>query len=127
MTKYLYTLENIHEVQDIISDLAKSLYGTRSACPTTPEAQVFFMNNYEEAMNEELEREAAVLKARSERDGIEYRSWSHYYDEKERRDNEAWERENAERQAKAAHDAELKRRFSPLPVVEAWEHGDTVH
>jgi hypothetical protein len=120
---HVYTLENIHEVQDIISDLAKGLYGTRSACPRTPEAQVFFMNNYEAAFKEEEEREAALLKRNSERDGIEYRNWSHYYSEQDRRAAEAWERENAARIEQQAHKAEFNRRGSPLPAIEAWEHG----
>lgn len=124
---HVYTLANIHEVQDIISDLAKSVYGTRSACPRTPEDQVSFMNRYDSLIEDALEDE------KRERDNrLAYLNHKHG----QVFDNLAVaERFNQQ----AAHDrymveielervaaderAEFNRRGSPMPIIEAWEHG----
>lgn len=124
---HVYTLANIHEVQDIISDLAKSVYGTRAACPTTPEAQVSFMNSYDSLIEDALEDE------RRERDNrLAYLNQKHgqVFDTlaiAERFNQQAaHERYMAEIELErqlAYERAEFTRRYSPRPIIEAWEHG----
>lgn len=111
------------EFQESYSDLFKSLYGFRPRGYTSPEAMLAFYDGYEAAFESQQEEEREALRRISARDGVEYSSWSHYYSEKERKAEEEWERENAVRIEQAAHKAEMNRRFSPLPVIEAWEHG----
>jgi hypothetical protein len=110
------------DFQEAYSDLYKGINGFRPRGHDT-QTMLHFFDTYEAQFEESEEDDRRALKARSERDGIEYRSWSHYYDEKERRDYEAYEREQAARQAVLAERAEMYRRFSPLPVVEDWMYG----
>jgi hypothetical protein len=104
-------------------DLYKGLNDIKPRWYTSPEDMLRFFDTYEAQLEEHKAREAEELARLSERDGIQYRSWMHYYDEKERRDHEAWERQNAERQAKADYQEELRRRWSPLAVIRMWEYG----
>lgn len=113
------------DFQESYSDLFKGLYGFRPRGHDA-ETMLHFFDTYEEAFKENEAEEARALEFVSERDGIEYRSWSHYYDEKERRDYEEYAREQAARQAKLAEKAEMNRRFSPLPVIEDWLYGCAV-
>lgn len=110
------------DFQEAYSDLYKSLHGFR---PRGHDAATMlrFFDNYETELAEVQAEEDRALARESEHDGVEYRSWSHYYDVKEARDHAEWERENAARQAKLAERAEMYRRFSPLPVVEDWLYG----
>lgn len=110
------------DFQDSFSDLYKNIHGFRPR-GFSLESMLHFFDNYETELAEVEAEEARALKARSDRDGVKYRSWSHYYDVKEARDHAEWERENAARQAKLAERAEMYRRFSPLPVVEDWLYG----
>lgn len=109
--------------QESFSDLYKSLNGFRPRCTFSPEAMLRFFDSYEDEMEAQAEQEREALARASERDGVEYRSWSHYYDLKEQRDFAAWRREEDARQAREAVKAEMRRRFSPLPVIEDWMYG----
>jgi len=125
--KHVYTLANIHEVSDIISDMAKDVFGTRAACPTTPEAQVSFMNRYGDLIAEALEEERNERVQRhlylNQKHGQTFAT----YEEAERFNIEAamarFEREAAALAQVRNIRAEFMRRGSPLPVIEAWEHG----
>lgn len=110
------------DFQEAYSDLYKGINGFRPRGHSV-EAMLHFFDTYEAQFEESEEDDRRALKARSERDGIEYRNWSHYYDEKERRDYEAYERQQAARQAVLDERAEMYRRFSPLPVIEDWLYG----
>ncbi len=107
---------------DSYSDLYKGINGFRPR-GHSPETMLHFFDTYEAQLAEHLEEEKRQLAYVSERDGVAYTSWMHYYDVKEQRDNEAWLAEKALKDAKLAHQAEFIRRGSPLPVIEAWEHG----
>jgi hypothetical protein len=111
------------DFQSAYSDLFKGLHGFRPSLNTSPEDMLRFFDTYEAAFEENEAEEAAALARVSERDGIQYRNWMHYYDEKEKRDYAEWQAEEAKRQEAAAHVAEFNRRGSPLPTIEAWEHG----
>lgn len=110
------------DFQEAYSDLYKGLNGFR---PRGHDAETMlrFFDSYEERMAEHVAEEAAELARLSNMDGIQYRSWSHYYDEQERRDYDAWERAQAERQEALDYRAAFNARFSSLPAIEAWEHG----
>jgi len=110
------------DFQDSYSDLHKGLHGFRPRY-STPEQMLRFFGDYEEAMEAHLAQEAAELIRLSERDGIAYRNWFHYYDEQERRDYEDYERQRIEREKQQARKAEMMRRGSPLPVIEDWDYG----
>ena len=110
------------DFQEAYSDLYKGLNGFR---PRGHDAETMlrFFDTYEAAFEESEAEEAAALKHRSEQDGVEYTSWSHYYKVQEEKDHAEYLKEEAVRQEEAAIAAEMTRRFSPLPVIDAWEHG----
>jgi hypothetical protein len=109
--------------QDAYSDLYKELNGFRPRCTTSPEQMLRFFDSYEDEFEAQAEQEREALARASERDGIQYRDWSHYYDCKEQRDFEEWRREDEARKAREAVKMEMRRRFSPLPVIEDWMYG----
>jgi len=111
--------------QDSYSDLFKGLHGfrPRGEYLCSPEVMLNFFDSYDQAMADYAAEEAAELARYSAEDGIEYRNWSHYYDEKERRDYEAWERAQVERQEALDYRAAFNARGSALPAIEAWEYG----
>ena len=110
------------DFQETYSDLYKGLNGFR---PRGHDAETMlrFFDTYEAAFEESEAEEAAALARRSETDGVEYTSWSHYYSVQEAKDHAEYLKEEAIRQEEAARAAEMARRFSPLPAIEAWEHG----
>ena len=101
-------------------DLYKSLHGIKPRWETSPEVMLHFFDNYEAEMEAEHQRELDALKVRSERDGVEYTSWSHYYDVKESVAHAKWEAEQAETLAKAM---ERQLRGGILDTIEDWEYG----
>lgn len=117
------------DFQESYSDLYKGLHGFR---PRGHDAATMlrFFDTYEQAFAEEEAREAALLKDRSARDGVEYRSWSHYYDVQEekmeaeyRRESEAREAEEEAKRA-AAHERTL--RGGIIDTIDDWDHGDSI-
>lgn len=110
------------DFQESYSDLYKGINGFRPR-GHSPETMLRFFDTYEVQLAEHEAEEKRQLAYVSERDGVEYRSWSHYYDVKEAADHAAWKAEEAARQAKLARRAEMYRRFSPLPVIEDWLYG----
>lgn len=123
-TERTLTLEDMKtpDFQDSYSDLYKGINGFRPR-GHSPEVMLHFFDTYEESLAQHVAEEAAELARLSAMDGIQYRNWSHYYDEKERKDYEAWERAHAERQEALDYRAAFNARFSSLPAIEAWEHG----
>lgn len=125
--KHVYTLANIHEVSDIISDMAKDVYGTRAACPTTPEAQVSFMNRYDDLIAEALEEQEgarvirlAYLNKKHDQVFPDLQAAEHFNVQAALA---RYEREAAAEEAERAEKAEFVRRGSPMPAIIAWEHG----
>jgi len=104
-------------------DLFKSLHGIKPRWETCPEVMLHFFDNYEAEMEAELQRERDALKIRSERDGVEYASWSHYYELKEARDEAEWQAEQAKLSAEIK---ERQLRGGILDTIEDWEHGSSV-
>lgn len=123
-TQAVLTLSDMEtqDYQEAYSDLYKGINGFR---PRGHDAATMlqFFNTYEAQFEESQEDDRRALKARSERDGVEYTSWSHYYDVKEAKDYAEWQAEEAKRAALAAEAAEFVRRGSPMPAIIAWEHG----
>lgn len=114
------------DFQESYSDLFKGLHGFRPRGLMDPATMLRFFDTYEDSFAEHEAEEARQLQYVSDRDGIQYRNWSHFYDEKERVAQEAYEREEAVRQAERAEKAEMNRRFSPLPIIEDWLYGCAV-
>ena len=110
------------DFQDAYSDLYKGINGFRPR-GHSPEQMLHFFDTYEARYQEHEAEEAAALARRSEQDGIEYRSWSHYYDVKEAQDHALWEVEEKVRLARLAERKEFSRRGSPMPAIVAWEYG----
>jgi hypothetical protein len=108
--------------QESYSDLYKGIHGIRPRGHSV-EMMLHFFDTYEQEFERHQAEEDAVLAYRSEKDGIQYTSWSHYYDVKEAKDADEWEAEQAIRKAEADLKAEFARRGSPLPAIEAWEYG----
>lgn len=108
--------------QEAYSDLYKGLYGIRPRGHSV-ETMLHFFDTYEKEFERHQAEEDAALAYRSEQDGIKYTSWNHFYQVKEAKEQEAWEAEQATRKAEADLKAEFARRGSPLPFIEAWEHG----
>jgi len=110
------------DFQSAYSDLYKGINGFR---PRGHDAETMlrFFDTYEAQFHESEVEEAVALQRRSDRDGIQYTSWSHYYECKDNQAHEEWTKEQALLDAELAHKAEFERRDSPLPVIEAWEHG----
>lgn len=111
------------EFRETYYDLYKGLNGIKPRWETSPEVMLHFFDTYEEQYAAEREREAAELAALSQQDGIEYRNWSHFYDEKERRDEEAYQREAEAKASKRDYLARVAARFSPLAAIREWEYG----
>lgn len=110
------------DFQEAYSDLYKGLNGFRPRGHDA-ETMLHFFDTYEARFEESQEEDRQALARASERDGVEYTSWSHYYDVKEAKDYAEWQAEEAKRQEAAAFHAEFTRRDSPLPTIIAWEHG----
>lgn len=110
------------DFQEAYSDLYKGLNGFRPRGHDA-ETMLHFFDTYEARFEESQEEDRQALAHVSERDGVEYTSWSHYYDVKEAKDHAEYLAEEAKRQEAEAHRAEFNRRGSPLPTIDAWEHG----
>lgn len=120
----VYTLEDMlsEDMKDAYSELHKDLYSFRPF-NFNPEAMLTFFEQYDAVFESQQAESAAELKSLGDRDGIEYRNWSHYYDEKERKSYEDYERQAAEEATRKAEQVEFSRRGSPMPAIEAWMHG----
>lgn len=110
------------DFQSAYSDLYKGLHGIRPRGDSA-ETMLHFFDTYEQEFERQKEQEDAALAYRSEQDGIQYTSWTHFYEVKEAKAYADWEAENAVRQAEIDLKAEFARRGSPLPFIEAWEYG----
>ena len=109
---------------DGYSDCFKSLQGFRPRWTPTREELISFWLSYETRFEEESAHEAAVLKRKSEQYGIDFATWSQYYDYKEAQDYQSYLAEKTAKDEADRHLAALRRRFSTEAAVEAWEHGD---
>lgn len=121
----VYTLEMMADpaMRETYFDLYKEIHGIKPRWNFTEEQMLWLFNNYDQLFEEEQENERRALAAKSEKHGIEFKSWSEYYDFKDRTAYERWQAEEAVRQQAAAEKAEFFRRGSPKPFIEAWEHG----
>jgi hypothetical protein len=115
--------------QDCYSDMFKSLHGfrPRGEWCNTPEFMLQFFKDYDADIEAELERDRQEAAER-----LVYLNHKHSTNfttlHEASRHNEQmafarWEREAEALQAEKDRKAEMTRRFSPLPIIEAWEYG----
>lgn len=105
------------------SDAYKEIHGFRPR-HFTPEMEASFWNTFDAEWADMQAREAAELQAHSDHFGQEFKSFMEYYNFLDAQyERECQEAQEAEAAAKAERE-EFFRRGSPVPIVEAWEHGD---
>lgn len=115
--------------QDCFSDMFKEINGFRPwlSLYSDHEAMLRFFNTYdqqiEEVIAEHDRADARRLVYLNEKHGT---SFTTLREASKHNEQMAWNRWEQEREAEAAakaQQAEMTRRFSPLPYIEAWEYG----
>lgn len=113
------------EFQETFWDLYKSLHGIRPrGMLQDTRYMLMFFDTYEECMKEQNEEDARSLAVLSEKDGVQYTSWNHYYEMEDARRERECEVEAEKQRAIEEAKAEYNRRGSPAPIIEAWEFGE---
>lgn len=117
--------ELLEALKSSYSDAFKGINGFRPRCESlwTVEAIVRFWNDYDRMFEASQEEERRELAALSERYGIEFASWSAYYDYLDRLSWQEYEAERKAREDKENFVREFFRRWSPLAAITLWEEG----
>lgn len=115
------------EFRESYSDLFKGLHGFRPRGLMDPATMLRFFDTYEDEIEAHLERECheeELYKASLEAQfGRSFETLSEALRHREKVEYDLYLQECAAREAEEARRRELTRRFSPLPLIEAWEHG----
>lgn len=107
------------------SDAYKEIHGFRPRGHSAAQ-EASFWNTFEEEFERVAEEEAQQLASLGEHYGRIFPSYSAYYNFLDEQSEAEYRAEKAAREAAAAERAEFNRRGSPMPLVDAWEHGDLI-
>lgn len=117
------------EFRESYSDLFKGLNGFRPRGDyfMSPSVMLRFFDTYEDEIEAHLEaerHEEEIYKASLEAQfGQSFETLGQALLHREKVEYDLYLQECAAREAEKAHQRELMRRGSPLPVIEAWEYG----
>lgn len=105
------------------SDAHKDIYGFRPRGHSA-EQEAWFWNNFDslwQNMQEEDERQLQSLRDHYQQ---EFPTWMSYFDFMDDRREQEYQAQLDEQAMAQAERREFLRRGSPLPIIQAWEHGD---
>ncbi len=128
MTKIITATEiaaNRSDWLDGWSDLFKGLHGVRPRWTPSNEELAQFYNTYDEEFELHQKEEQRQLDSLSEQHGIEFKTWSKYYDHLDTLEAVRWAREQAEYEAEVKANKVRLRRLRAAIAEENWEFGAT--
>lgn len=107
------------------SDAYKEIYGSRPRGHTAAQ-EASFWNIFDVLWANMEAEEAADLAALGDFHDREFKNWAAYYDFLEEKREHEYREEVEARRVAAEKRREFFRRGSPVPYIQAWEHGDIV-